>query len=266
MSQPLIPPRDKEFRIADYEPGRSNGLSRLEAEQRIVTLRRQIDELQDLFYADGRFAMLIILQGIDTSGKDGTIRSVFSDADPLNCNVIGFGVPSEEERDHDYLWRCHSRLPRKGNITIFNRSYYEDVLVVRVKNLAQEERWKKRYDHINDFERMLADEGTVILKFFLHISKDEQRERLQARVDDPTKQWKFRAGDLDDRKLWDDFQKAFEDAIDRCNTAAAPWHVVPANHKWYRDVVIAEAVVAKLESLGLRYPPAEPGVAGTKVV
>ena len=266
MAQPLIPPPGKKFHIKEHDPAASNGLTRLQAEDRIVKLRHQIDELQDQFAADRRHAMLVILQGIDTSGKDGTVRSVFSETDPLTCNAVGFGVPSEEERDHDYLWRCHAQLPRKGDIVIFNRSYYEDVLVVRVRGFAPEETWKRRYDHINAFEKMLTDEGTIILKFFLHISKEEQRERLQARIDDPTKQWKFRAADLDERKRWDEYQQAFEDMIDRCNTEAAPWHVVPADKKWYRDAVIAKAIVDKLESLSLRYPPAEPGVAGTKVV
>ena len=180
--------------------------------------------------------------------------------------MVNFGVPSDEERHHDYLWRIHKACPERGKVVVFNRSHYESVLVERVRGFVPEERWKARYDEINRFEATLTAENTVVMKFFLHISSDEQRQRLQARADDPTKRWKFHMGDLEDRKLWDAYQAAFEDMVDECNTKHAPWHVVPANKKWYRDVVIAKAIIERLEDLDLRYPEPEKGVIGLKVV
>jgi len=257
---------EKSVDLRDYNPAHTPGTSREEALADIVPLRLRLNELQDLLYADGRFAFLVVLQGIDTAGKDGTVRSVFQEVGPLGCSVVSFGVPSEEERAHDYLWRVHQHAPERGKLVIFNRSHYESVLVERVHGLVPKETWKRRYDEINAFERLLVAEGTVIVKFFLHISKDEQRERLQERVDNPKKRWKFRAGDLDERKLWDQYQEAFADMLTQCNTKHAPWHVVPADHKWYRDVVVARTLISKLEELNLRYPEPAEGVAGTKVV
>lgn len=263
-SQPLVPPRDRPFKLKDYDAGYTDMKER-EARERIVGLRARLNELQDLMYADQRHALLVVLQGMDASGKDGTANSVFHDVGPVGCSVVDFHAPNDEERRHDYLWRVHHACPERGKTVIFNRSHYEDVLVVRVRGLAPEERWKGRYDEINHFERLLAAENTVILKFFLYISKEEQRGQLQERVDDPAKQWKFRMGDLDDRKLWDEYMAAYQEAIDRCNTDYAPWHVVPANHKWYRDVVIAQAVIARLEKLNLHYPKPDESLVGLKV-
>jgi len=266
MSQPLVPPFGKGVDLADYGPGYTSGMSRDEALAAIVPLRLKLNELQDLLYADRRFGVLVVLQGIDTAGKDGTVRSVFQEVGPLGCSVVNFGVPSEEERAHDYLWRIHQQAPGRGRLVIFNRSHYESVLVERVHELVPKDTWKRRYDEINAFERILMGEATVIVKFFLHISKDEQRERLQERVDNPKKHWKFRADDIGERKHWDRYQEAFADMLTECNTKQAPWHVVPADHKWYRDVVVARTLIAKLEELHLRYPEPAEGIVGTRVV
>ena len=265
-AQPLSPPRDKKFRLKAYDPAYTGTLKESEARERITKLRLRINELQDLLYADQRYGLLIVLQGMDASGKDGTANSVFRDVGPVGTLVTSFGVPTEEEHNHDYLWRIHNAMPERGKTVIFNRSHYESLLVERVRGFASPERWKARYEEINQFERMLSRENTVILKFFLYISKDEQRIQIQQRVDDPKKQWKFRMGDLDDRKLWDEYMLAYEEIVDRCNTGYAPWFVVPANRRWYRDVVVAEAIIARLEKLSLRYPPAEAGVSGLKIV
>ena len=265
MSQPLVPPRGKKFEIKEYDASYKGDDSKDAAEDELVMLRLRLEELQNLLYADGRFAMLIVLQAIDAGGKDGTVKSVFQQVGPLACSVVSFGVPTKPELAHDYLWRYHRETPERGHLVIFNRSHYESVLVERVHNIVPKEVWKERYDQINQFESFLAGQGTVIMKFFLHISKEEQRQRLQDRVDDPKKRWKFRMGDLDDRKLWDDFQSAFEDMVDNCNTENGPWHVVPGDRNWYRDLVVARALVAKLESMDLRYPEAEAGVAGLTI-
>lgn len=213
-----------------------------------------IDRLQDRLYAEGKRALLVILQGTDTSGKDGTIRGVFSATGALGVSVTAFKKPSEEELAHDYLWRVHLAAPRRGTIGIFNRSHYEDVLVGRVRKLAPKEAIEQRYEQINDFERMLSENGTVVLKFMLHISKKEQAERLQERLDDKTKNWKFNASDLDDRKLWPDFQKAYETMLSRCSTDHAPWHIVPADRKWARNCIVAAIVRDTLEAMDPQYP------------
>jgi PPK2 family polyphosphate:nucleotide phosphotransferase len=264
-SQPVSPPRDKKFRIKHYDAGYTGDLSEKAAKECIVDLRQRVAELQSQLVADGRFALLVVLQGMDASGKDGAANSVFRDCGPVGCSVHAFGVPSEEERSHDYLWRIHKAMPEKGKTDIFNRSHYESLLVERVKSLVPQKRWQDRYEEINQFERMLTREGTVILKFFLHISKDEQRIQLQQRIDDPSKQYKFRMGDLDDRKLWDEYMLAYEDVVGNCNTSYAPWYIAPSNHRWYRDIVIAEAVIARLESLKLHFPPAEAGIENLKI-
>ncbi len=213
-----------------------------------------IDRLQDRLYGEGKRALLVVLQGTDTSGKDGTIRGVFNATGPLGVSVTAFKRPSEEELAHDFLWRVHLAAPRRGTIGIFNRSHYEDVLVGRVRNLAPKEVIEQRYDQINAFERILSENGTVILKFMLHISKDEQAERLQERLDEKDKNWKFNAGDLEDRKLWGEFQKAYETALSRCSTDHAPWTVVPADRKWARNCIIAAVVRDTLESMDPHYP------------
>jgi PPK2 family polyphosphate:nucleotide phosphotransferase len=216
----------------------------------------QLGELQDVLHADRRYALLVVLQGRDASGKDGTIKHVFDGCNPMGCRVTSFGVPTELERSHDYLWRVHAAVPPAGYIGIFNRSHYEDVLVVRVKKLAQKEQWRGRYVEINRFERMLARNGVVILKFFLHVSRDEQKERLIERLTNPAKNWKFRAGDLDDRAQWEAYSRAYRDALRRCSTPWAPWFVVPADNKAVRNYLVTRTINDALKKLRLRYPKA----------
>lgn len=224
------------------------------AKTKSAAIRTRLAELQELLFAGHDRKVLIVLQGMDTSGKDGTIRHVMAGFNPQGTRVVSFGKPSLEELDHDYLWRVHRQVPGKGEVVVFNRSHYEDVLVVRVHSLVPRTIWKKRYDQIRAFEQMLFEEGAVILKFFLHISKDEQRRRLQARIDNPTKRWKFQHGDLEERELWNDYQRAYEDALSRTSTEEAPWYVVPANQKWYRNHVVGSVVADALERLHLTYP------------
>jgi PPK2 family polyphosphate:nucleotide phosphotransferase len=214
----------------------------------------KLSELQQVLYAEGKRSVLVVLQAMDTGGKDGTIRHVFTGVNPAGCSVVSFKAPSAEELAHDYLWRIHRATPARGMITIFNRSHYESVLIERVHKLVPDEVWKRRYDHINAFEKLLTDEGTTILKFFLHISKEEQLKRLRARLEDPEKNWKFNEGDLAERKLWDKYQAAYEDALTKCSTDYAPWHVIPADHKWYRNWAIGDTIVRTMERMKLKYP------------
>jgi PPK2 family polyphosphate:nucleotide phosphotransferase len=222
--------------------------------------RRRIQGLQARLYAENERGLLIVLQAMDTGGKDGTIKHVFSGVNPQGCRVSSFRTPSAEESNHDFLWRYHKSVPARGRIGIFNRSHYEDVLVVRVKDLVPEEVWRERYGQINDFERNLSNDGITVLKFFLHISKDEQKRRLQSRLDDPDKRWKFSSADMKERALWDDYQAAFEDALTNCSTEHAPWYVVPANKKWYRNLVIARTIADTLAAIDPQFPPAEEGL------
>src|SRR6516225_7237347 len=207
---------------------------------------KELAKLQNLLYAENRRSMLIILQGMDTSGKDGTIRHVMSGLSPLGVQVKAFKAPTEEELAHDFLWRVHQAVPRAGSIGIFNRSHYEDVLVVRVHDLVPKKTWKARYEQINQFEKMLAKNHVILLKFFLHISKAEQKTRLEARLQDPARYWKFSMHDVEERRHWPGYRKAYEEALTRCSTKLAPWHIVPANHKWYRNLVVAQTVVQAL--------------------
>ncbi len=225
-----------------------------EARKRLKKLNKRLAELQYLLWAEGKHKLLVVLQAMDTGGKDGTIRKVFARVNPQGVRVANFKKPTPEELAHDYLWRVHKRTPGNGEIVIFNRSHYEDVLVVRVHNLVPPEVWGKRYDHIKAFEKTLADEGTTILKFYLHISKDEQARRLRARLERPEKRWKFNPGDLKERALWDSYMEAYQAALSRTSTEAAPWFIVPANHKWYRDLVVATTIIQTLEGLGMHYP------------
>lgn len=225
-----------------------------EARAGLLADASEIDKLQDRLYAEGKRSLLVILQGMDTSGKDGTIRGVFNTTGPLGVSVTAFRKPSEEELAHDFLWRAHIAAPRRGTIGIFNRSHYEDVLVVKVRRFAPAKEIDKRYDHINAFEKMLTENGTTVLKFMLHISKKEQKERLQERLDDPKKHWKFNPGDLDDRKLWSDFQDAYATMLERCSTDWAPWYVIPADKKWARNAAIAKIVRKTLEDMDPAYP------------
>jgi PPK2 family polyphosphate:nucleotide phosphotransferase len=230
------------------------------AKEKSAAIQERLRELQELLFAGHERKLLVVLQGMDTSGKDGTIRHVMGGFNPQGTRVASFGKPTTEELDHDYLWRVHRQVPAKGEVVVFNRSHYEDVLVVRVHNLVPKAVWRRRYDQINAFEEMLAESGMVILKFFLHISKDEQRARLQARIDDPTKRWKFQHGDLEERERWDDYQRAYEDALSKTSTERAPWYVVPANQKWYRNYVVGLIVADTLDRLHMRYP--EPDLSG----
>jgi PPK2 family polyphosphate:nucleotide phosphotransferase len=251
------------FRI---EPGKPSHLDRRDpgdrkafpdrkpAEKQSVKDGEAVDRLQDRLYAEGKRALLVVLQGTDTAGKDGTIKHVFKEAGPLGVSVTPFKRPSEEELAHDFLWRTHIAVPRRGFIGIFNRSHYEDVLVGRVRKLAPAGEIEARYDQINAFEKILAANGTRILKFMLHISKDEQAERLQARLDEMESRWKFNPSDLDDRKLWDEYQTAYEIMLDKCSTAWAPWHVIPSDHKWARNAAIAAIVRETLEDMDPQYP------------
>ena len=225
-----------------------------EAKERLTGIVDRLAEIQEVLFAGHQQKLLIVLQGMDTSGKDGAIRHVMRGFNPQGTRVVSFRKPSEEELDHDFLWRVHTKVPAKGEVVIFNRSHYEDVLIVRVHDLVPKAVWRKRYDQINDFERMLHETGTVILKFFLHISRDEQRERLQARVDDPKKCWKFQHGDLEERKFWKDYMRAYEDALSKTSTDWAPWYIVPANQKWYRNHLVGSIVVEALDQLHLKFP------------
>jgi PPK2 family polyphosphate:nucleotide phosphotransferase len=229
----------REIRLADMDPADTLGVDREEAEKHMEEDLRRLTQLQELLYVAGANAVLVILQGTDTSGKDGTIRHVFQGVSPLGCSVAGFGVPSEEELAHDFLWRIHKQCPRKGMLTIFNRSHYESVLVELVHGIVDEKRVRERYEEINAFERMLAREGTIILKFFLNISKGEQEERLNERIKEPDKNWKVNPGDWEDRERWDEFRKAYESMLNHTSTEWAPWAVVPSDRKWFRNYLVA---------------------------
>jgi PPK2 family polyphosphate:nucleotide phosphotransferase len=245
----------KSFNFSKVDPDDTGRFkNREEAESATERDVKKLAELQEKLYADNRFSLLIVLQAMDTGGKDGTIKHVFRGVNPVGCQVTAFKKPSTEELDHDFLWRISKALPMRGNIGIFNRSQYEDVLVVRVHQLVPEKVWKKRYEHINRFEQLITDENTIVLKFFLHISREEQKERLQERLDDPEKTWKFDPRDLEERKYWKDYQDAYEDVIRKCSTPQAPWYVVPANKKWYRNYVVANAIVDTLSKLDLKPP------------
>jgi PPK2 family polyphosphate:nucleotide phosphotransferase len=245
-------------KLAKVDPSKTFGHSKETAGGELTAGLDRLTDLQDRIWAEGRHKVLVVLQGIDAAGKDGTLRHVMTAFNPQGCPVTAFKVPSEEERAHDYLWRVHRRVPGKGEIGVFNRSHYEDVLVVRVHGLVPKKVWSRRYDQINDFERILADDGMTIVKFFLYIDAEEQRQRFQARLDDPSKNWKFRLGDLEERKRWGDYIGAYEDMLERCSTEHAPWYVIPANHKWFRNFAVAEILGETLADLKPRYPkPAE---------
>ncbi len=222
--------------------------------------RKRLAELQDVLYAQGEHRLLFVLQAMDTGGKDGTIRHVFGAVDPIGVRMRSFKKPSEVELAHDYLWRVHPHVPGDGELVVFNRSHYEDVLVVRVHGWVDDDHAQMRFRHIRDFEQMLVDEGTTIVKVFLHISEDEQAERLQARLDEPDKIWKFSTADLEERKHWDEYQRVYEEAITETSTTVAPWYVVPADRKWYRNLAVSQILIDTLESLDLRYPDPEDGI------
>lgn len=233
------------------------GLTRERGEAQFRKLRRRLVKLQEKLYADGGQALLVVFQAMDAGGKDSTIRNVFGPVNPQGCHVASFKAPSTLERSHDFLWRIHQQAPARGMIGVFNRSHYEDVLIVRVKGLAPERVWRPRYEHINAFERQLHADGTRVVKFFLHISKDYQKVRLQRRLDRPDKHWKFNPDDLAERARWDDYQQAFSEALERCSTEDAPWYVVPAENRWYRNLLVTRVLVQTLQSMELKWPTAD---------
>ncbi len=253
---------DTDFDLASHDPDSKHayGGGKQEGKGALPALTSRIADLQQRLWAESRQKLLVVLQAMDTAGKDGTIRHVFSGVNPQGVKVHSFGRPTETELAHDYLWRVHAKTPGSGEITIFNRSHYEDVLIVRVDSLVAKDRWSKRFDHIKDFEQMLVDEGTTIVKLFLNITRDEQRERLQARLDEPNKNWKFESSDLETRAKWDDYMVAYEEAISRTTTEDAPWYVVPANRKWYRNLVVSSILIDTIEKMNPRFPDPEEGI------
>lgn len=242
--------------LEEWDPKDSSAFDgdKAQAKERLKALNKELAALQEILWAEHRHKVLIVLQAMDTGGKDGTIRHVFGGVNPQGVRVVNFKAPSQEELDHDYLWRVHRKVPAKGELAIFNRSHYEDVLVVRVHNLVPAEVWQQRYEHICAFERTLAEEGTTLLKFYLHISFEEQKERLQARLDNPEKWWKFNPADLDERKLWPQYVQAYEDVLNRTSAGWAPWYIVPSDHKWYRNLVVAQTMVDTLKGLNMSFP------------
>jgi PPK2 family polyphosphate:nucleotide phosphotransferase len=247
-------------RIADRDPDDTLGLDKAHAREQLGTLHERLDVLQRRLYAEGTRSVLLVLQGLDASGKDGVIRSVFAGLSPQGCRVVSFKAPTSTELAHDYLWRVHVQLPTRGEIGIFNRSHYEDIVAVRMRRLAPEHVWRRRAGHIRDWERMLTDEGTTIVKVFLSVSKDEQRKRLQERIDDPEKRWKFRHEDLEARSRFDEYIVAYEEVLTETSTEWAPWHVVPADRNWVKAVAVAQLLVDSLERLDPQLPPAAPGI------
>jgi PPK2 family polyphosphate:nucleotide phosphotransferase len=249
------------MRLAEVDPDESEHYGRKkDVNEELRRHRDRISDLQARLYGEQRRSLLIVLQAMDTGGKDGTIKGVFQGVNPQGCQVWSFKAPSNEEAAHDFLWRYHQKAPSKGMIHIFNRSHYEDVLIVRVKDLVPESVWRPRYEAINQFEYALTSDGVTVLKFFLHISRDEQKRRLESRLADPDKRWKFSSNDLKERAYWDDYQAAFEDAVNECSTSYAPWYVVPANKKWYRNLVVARTIADTLEAMSPRFPAAERGL------
>ena len=253
------------IRLGDYETDDTNGYERSDAETDLASLVERIAELQMRLYAEDSRSVLVVLQGIDAAGKDSTVRHVFSGTNPQGVRVYTYKEPTQEEAAHDFLWRYHADAPADGMIHVFNRSHYEDVLVVRVKGLAPEERWRSRYDSINDFERMLVREGTVVVKFFLHISKEAQLERFRERLERPDKHYKFSANDVRERRHWDSYAAAYEDAVNLTSTPWAPWYVVPSDHKWFRNLVVARIFAATLEAMDPQWPENDPEVEGFAV-
>ena len=239
---------------------------RADAEEQMEKNLKKLRQLQNVFYASGQRAMLVVLQAMDAGGKDGAIDHVFSGVNPQGCDVTSFKKPSVVELAHDYLWRCHRAAPARGMIEIFNRSHYESVLVERVHELVSKKTWQRRYRHINEWERMLADEGTIILKFFLHISKDEQKKRMEARFEDKEKNWKISPSDLTERKLWGQYMEAYNDALEQCSTEHAPWYCVPADHKWFKNWVISDTIVRAMQELEMGYPKPVENLENLKVV
>lgn len=257
LEQFKVSPRSK-VRLADFDPGDTAGIDRKSDGIALLASNvERLEELQERLHAEDRRSLLVVLQGLDTSGKDGTTRAVFTGVNPNGVDVHSFGRPGPEDLDHDYLWRVHRRTPGRGDIGVFNRSQYEDVLIARVEKLVPKATWSRRYRHINEFERMLVDEGTTIIKCFLHISSDEQMERLESRIETPRKNWKIEPADFEARARWRDYIQAYEDVMEKCSTRSAPWWIVPANRKWVRNAVVSEIVRQTLEKMDPKYPRVE---------
>lgn len=260
MKRFRIDPGQK-VKLEDFDPADTSGVrgGKKSTAAKNLLQQERIGQLQELVFASQKRRLLIVLQGMDTSGKDGTVRHVIAGSSPVGMRVISFKKPTATELAHDYLWRAHAEVPGNGEVVVFNRSHYEDVLVVRVHALVPGDPWKQRFRQINDFERMLTEEGTTILKFFLHISKDEQKKRLQERLDDPEKRWKFQHGDLEERKLWDDYMHAYEELLEQTSTEYAPWYVIPSDAKWFRNYAIGKTIISALEALDMKYPEPDLG-------
>jgi PPK2 family polyphosphate:nucleotide phosphotransferase len=266
LDSPYIVEPGKKVRLSEWPTDDTGKFKdKQEAAEKVEKNLKKLFDLQYLLYAEAKHALLIVFQAMDAGGKDGAISHVFSGVNPEGCSVTSFKVPSSVEKSHDYLWRIHKAAPARGMIGIFNRSHYESVLIERVKDLVPEKVWSRRYGTINEFEQMLTDEGTVILKFFLHISKEEQKRRLEARLADTDRNWKFSANDLKERVYWKEYQSAFEDLLQRCSTKCAPWVVVPSDRKWFRNWVISDLIVRRLEKLDMKFPKAEPGIEKLKI-
>lgn len=252
--------------LSKYDPADKLGFEKSDGEAFVLANREKMSELHELLWADNSKALLVVLQGMDTSGKDGVIRHCLTGLNPQGCKVVSFKVPSEEEADHDFLWRVHMRVPGKGEIGIFNRSHYEAVLVERVMELTPKSVWSHRYEQINEFEELLSRSGTRVVKLFLHISKEEQKARLEARLKDPAKNWKFSMSDLEHRQRWDDYMRAFEDVLERCSTAHAPWYVIPSDRKWVRNICASSILLRELEAMDLKWPRTKLDVTKIRVV
>ncbi len=253
------------MRLGRIDTGTTLGWDKAKAKADLEEVKARLDVLQQRLYAEGRRSVLLVLQAMDAAGKDGTIRSILSGLNPAGVSVTNFGVPGGPEAEHDYLWRAHAAAPAKGRIEVFNRSHYEDVLVVRVRGFAPKSVWSRRFEHIREFEDLLVDEGTTVVKCFLHVSLDEQRQRLQERIDDPEKRWKFRKGDLDDRALWPEYTKAYEEALRQTSTDKAPWYVVPADRNWVRNLAVAKILLHHLQRIDPKLPEPEEGIEGLVV-
>ena len=254
----------KKIKLSEWDPNDTSEFrgDKEQARTELQNLNKKLEELQEVLFAEHKHKVLIVLQAMDTGGKDGVIEHVFDGVNPNGTRVANFKEPSVEERDHDFLWRVHKQVPARGEIVIFNRSHFEEVLIVRVHKLVPRDVWEQRYGQIKAFEQMLAENGTTILKFYLHIDREEQKKRLQARLDDPNKRWKFRKGDLEERRLWPEYMQAYEDVLNRTSTEAAPWFIVPANHKWYRDLLISWILIERLEQLKMKFPEPEEDLEG----
>src|SRR5664279_1176768 len=264
LSKELLVRPGSRIKLSHIDPGDTHGIDKEEAGEHLEKNLVRLGVLQYLLYAEGRRSLLVVLQGIDAGGKDGTIQGVMSGLNPQGVRVTSFKVPEGAEKRHDYLWRVHGAVPEFGQIGIFNRSHYEDVLVVRVHNIVPKSIWSKRYAQINDFERMLSENGTRIVKFLLYIDKDEQAKRFRERIDDKTKNWKFSPADLKERERWDDYIAAYEEMLHRCSTAHAPWYVIPANRKWFRNLAVSEIVRLELEAMNLKFPKPVADLSGLK--